>query len=76
MAVRLDIVCDICRIRIRSVTLSSLGCYFGDKINDTSHQNSVLQFIRDHHACDPTCGVRIVNLDLAEKYESYTDLEN
>jgi len=64
MAGDLDIVCDICQIKM----------HFGRRKNK-KYQDKIFQFIQDHHVCDPDKGVRILNLDKATKYSFYTDVE-
>ena len=37
-------------------------------------QLAIIQFIKDHHYCDPARGVQIVNIKLISKFETYTDI--
>ena len=67
----LDIVCDICQIKMYAVNI--VGNYFGRRKYDKKHRDRVLQFIKDHHGCDPIKGVRIIRNDT--KFSFYTNVE-
>jgi hypothetical protein len=64
--INLDIVCDICQIKMHAIKVSDSAV--------SEIEKSILQFMRDHHTCDPDVGVRIVNLRRAAKGRSYLDV--